>query len=133
VTLRSLFSKPAVWWTIAVVLGALLLFAAVDNRVYEVTSPASFDYHVILRKIYSIIAFAAVGYPIARARMAAGRPATPIVIAGLIAGYSAVIEVLQFALDPPWEGIVSNLLDVGYGLAGGAFAAWVASKTTRRS
>jgi hypothetical protein len=128
VSLRRLFSRPAAWWAVAIVIGAVLLFAAVNNKVYEATSPTSFDYHVILRKIYSIIAFATVGYPIARARALSGRSASLLVIGGVVAGYSAVIEVLQFVLDPPYEGFVSNVLDVAYGLAGGVFAAWLASR-----
>lgn len=126
--LRGLFSRPAAWWAVAIVIGALLLFAAVNNKVYEVTSPTSFDYHVILRKIYSIIAFAMVGYPVARARALSGRSASLLVIGGIVASYSAIIEVLQYVLDPPYEGFVSNVLDVAYGLAGGAFAAWLASR-----
>jgi hypothetical protein len=126
--LRRLFSRPAAWWVVAVIIGALLLFAAVNNKVYEVTSPTSFDYHVILRKIYSIVAFAMVGYPVARARALSDRSASPLVIGGIVAGYSTIIEVLQFVLDPPYEGFVSNVLDVAYGLAGGVFAAWLASR-----
>jgi len=128
VSLRRLFSRPAAWWAVAIIIGALLLFAAVNNKVYEATSPTSFDYHVILRKIYSIVAFAMVGYPVARARALAGRSASPLVIGGVVAAYSAIIEVLQFVLDPPYEGFVSNVLDVAYGLAGGACAAWLASR-----
>jgi len=128
VSLRGLFSRPAAWWTVAAIVGAVLLIAAVDNKVYEATSPTSFDYHVILRKIYSIIAFSMVGYPAARARSLAGRSATPLVIGAFVAAYSGLIEVLQFALDPPYEGLVSSALDVAYGLAGGAFAAWVAAR-----
>lgn len=126
--LRRLFSRPAAWWAVAAILAALLLLAAVNNRVYEVTSPTSFDYHVILRKFYSIVAFAAVGYPIARARALSGQSASPLVMGGIVAAYSAIIEVLQFVLDPPYEGFVSNVLDVAYGLAGGAFAAWLAAR-----
>jgi len=128
VSLRGLFSRPAAWWVVAAVFGIVLFIAAVDNKVYEATSPTSFDYHVILRKIYSIIAFAVVGYPAARARALAGRSATPLIIGAMVAAYSAIIEVAQFGLDPPWEGFVSNLLDVAYGLAGGAFAGWLASR-----
>lgn len=127
-SLRRLFSRPAPWWTVAGIVGAVLFIAAVDNKVYEATSPTSFDYHVILRKIYSIIAFATVGYPVARARSLGGRSASPLIIGAIVAAYSAMIEVAQFGLDPPYEGFVSNLLDVAYGLAGGAFAGWLASR-----
>jgi hypothetical protein len=69
-----------------------------------------------------------VGYPTARARALSGRSASPLVIGAIIAAYSAIIEVLQFVLDPPYEGFVSSVLDVAYGLAGGAFAAWLATR-----
>ena len=76
-TLRGLFSRPAAWWTVAFGFALALCLAAVNNTVYEATSPASFDYHVILRKFYSIVAFAAVGYPAARARLIRGAARRP--------------------------------------------------------
>jgi hypothetical protein len=129
---RALFSSPAVWWSIAAIIGAVMAFLATNNTVYVTTSPPSFDYYVVLRKFYSIVAFAVVGYPVARARLAAGRPASLLVVGGIVAGYSAFIEVLQYFVDPPYEGLLSNAFDVFCGLAGGAIAAFAADRLRRR-
>jgi hypothetical protein len=126
VRLNEIFARPVAWWTAAAVVAVVMLAAAVNNSVYELTSPPSLDYYVVLRKCYSVIAFAAVGYPVARARRAEGASATPLVIGGIIAGYSAVIEILQYFMDPPYEGLLSNAFDVFCGLAGGWIAALVA-------
>jgi hypothetical protein len=128
VNLRAFFSKPAAWWSMAAVFSVVLLVAALDNGVYEATSPTSLSYHVLLRKLYSVVAFAVVGFPIARARQLTGRSATASSIGWLVAGYSAVIELLQFFLDPPPEGLLSNVIDVACGFFGGAIAAWVARR-----
>lgn len=126
--LRAFFSKPAAWWGIAAVCAAVLLVAAIDNGVYEATSPTSLSYHVLLRKLYSVVAFGIVGFPIARARQLTGRSASASSVGWTIAGYSAVIEVLQFFLDPPPEGLLSNVVDIACGFFGGAIAAWAAAR-----
>ena len=112
----------------AAVFSVVLLVAAVDNGVYEATSPTSLSYHVLLRKLYSVVAFAVVGFPIARARQLTGRSSTASSIGWVVAGYSALIEVLQFFLDPPPEGLLSNVIDVACGFVGGAIAAWLAAR-----
>ena len=103
-----------------------MLALAVNNGVYDLTSNPSWDYYVVLRKIYSVIAFAAVGYPVARALRAAGLSAAPLVVGGIIAGYSTIIEIMQFFMDPPPEGLLSNAFDVFCGLVGGWIAALIA-------
>lgn len=130
--LKVLFSRPAAWWTVAGVLGVVLCAAAVSNAVYDLTSPPAFDFHVLLRKLYSIIAFTAVGYPVARARLLAGRSASLLLIGAVIAGYSAVIEVLQYFVEQPWEGIVWNTIDVACGMFGGSVAALLARPRSSR-
>jgi hypothetical protein len=112
----------------AAIFSVVLLVAAIDNGVYEATSPTSLSYHVLLRKLYSVIAFAVVGFPIARARRLTGRSAAASSIGLIVAGYSAGIEVLQYFLDPPPEGLLSNVFDVACGFFGGAIAAWAASR-----
>lgn len=129
--LRRLFSNPAAWWTAAAVASLVLLVAAVDNGVYEATSPTAWSFHVVLRKIYSVAAFAVVGLAIARARRLTGRTATVAAIGWIVAGYSAIIEVLQYFLDPPPEGLLSNGIDIACGLLGGAIAAWLAARIWR--
>jgi hypothetical protein len=128
VKLRAFFSKPAAWWGLAAVFALVLLVAAVDNGVYEATSPTAWSYHVLLRKVYSVVAFAVVGFPITRARQLTARSASVSSIGLLIAAYSTVIEVLQYFLDPPPEGLPSNAIDIACGYIGGAIAAWAASR-----
>lgn len=105
-----------------------MCFVATNNTVYVTTSPPSFDYYVVLRKFYSVVAFAVVGFPVARARLLAGRPASPLVTGAILAAYSAFIEVLQYFVDPPYEGLLSNAFDVFCGLVGGAIAAFAAHR-----
>jgi hypothetical protein len=131
-TLRRLVSNPAAWWAAAVFACVVLLVAAVDNGVYEATSPTAWSFHVVLRKIYSVVAFAVVGFFVARARQLTGRSASAASIGWTIAGYSAVIEVLQYFLDPPPEGLLSNVIDIACGFLGGAIAAWLASRFFKR-
>lgn len=126
--LRRLFSNPAAWWAAAVAASLVLLVAAVDNGVYEATSPTAWSFHVILRKVYSIVAFAIVGFFVARARRLTSRSASAPSIGWTIAGYSAVIEVLQYFLDPPPEGLLSNVIDIACGFLGGAIAAWLSAR-----
>ena len=121
-------ANPAAWWAAAVVASLVLLVAAVDNGVYEATSPTAWSFHVILRKLYSVVAFAIVGLVVARARQMTGRSASASSIGWTIAGYSAVIEVLQYVLDPPPEGVLSNVIDIACGFLGGAIAAWLAAR-----
>src|SRR5579864_8510160 len=92
---------------------------AVNNGVYTATSPTTLSYYVLLRKFYSIIAFAVLGYPAERARRASGWVAAPLLIGLWVAAYSGIIEVLQFYLDPPPEGLLSNAIDVACGFFGG--------------
>ena len=129
--LRAFFSKPAAWWGMAAAFALVLLVAAVDNGIYEATSPTSLSYHVLLRKLYSVVAFAVVGFPIARARQLTARSASVSSIGWMIGGYSTVIEVLQYFLDPPPEGLLSNVIDIACGFIGGAIAAWAASRFLR--
>ena len=131
--MRRLFSNPAAWWVVAGLAAIVLLIAAVDNGVYEATSPTSLTFHVILRKLYSVVAFAVIGFLVAGARLAAGRSATVLYVGWVVAGYSAVIEVLQYFLDPPPEGLLSNAIDVACGFLGGAIAAWIARRFIKRS
>jgi hypothetical protein len=128
VNLRSLTSKPWFWWTAAAVIAVCAFAAATNDDFYDITSPPSFAYYLVLRKLYSVVAFAAVGYPVGRALLAAGRSATPIVVGLFIAAFSTAIEIAQYVLDPPWEGLASNLFDVACGFAGG----WIAGAIIAR-
>jgi hypothetical protein len=128
VTFRGLLSRPATWWIVAGIAGVIFCVLATNNTVYVTTSPPSFDYYVVLRKLYSVVAFALVGMPAALARRAEQRSASPAVIGGIVAAYSAFIEVLQYFLDPPPEGLLWNAVDVACGFLGGAAAALIATR-----
>ena len=130
-TLRALFAKPAAWWIVAGLAAVIFCFLATNDAVYVATSPPSFDYYVVLRKIYSVVAFAVVGYPVARARSAAGMSATPLVVGTFVGAYSAIIEVLQYFVDPPPEGLLSNAIDVLCGVLGGVLAAAIVARVHR--
>ena len=124
-TIKTLLARPAAWWTIAAILAAIFMFMATNNEVYEIASPPSSDWSVMERKSESIVAFALVGFAVVRACFAGGRTASPLVIGAVIAAYSAVIEVMQYFLDPPWEGIWWSLFDVFCGFVGGYLAVYV--------
>ncbi len=130
--LRRLLARPIFWWTLAIVAGSVLCYAAVDNGVYQATTPTTMSYYVVLRKIYSVIAFALVGFLVARALIAAGRSASVSFVGGIMALYSAFIEVLQYFLDPPPEGLLSNAFDIACGFAGGALAVLFCRVLNRR-
>jgi hypothetical protein len=110
----------AFWTAAALVVAAVLFWAATSNAVYETTSPGWLSWHVLLRKSYSIAAFALVGFtadralgPIARAPLGA-----PVRGALVVAAYSAAIEIVQ-AERGSHEGIAWNAADVLCGAAGG--------------
>ncbi|MBV9440531.1 MAG: VanZ family protein [Candidatus Eremiobacteraeota bacterium] len=105
------------WIAAASALAAVLFWAATSNVVYDIMSPAGLSWHVVLRKGYSIAAFALLGFT---ADKALGPSARPMLRAALlVAAYSAAIEVAQAALGSN-EGRVWNAVDVLCGGAGGA-------------
>ena len=116
------------WGGVALALAAALFWAATSNEVYDITSPAGLTFHVLLRKAYSIIAFALLGFT---ARKALGASAlSPARGALLVAAYSAAIEVAQ-AERGSHEGIAWNVVDVLCGAAGGLLG--VVANRIRRS
>ena len=113
---------------------AALLWAATSHRVYTRTLP----FHVlmrifgeddagtvatVLRKLYSVVAFALLGFivdlALPRTRRAKLRAAS------IVAAFSAVIEVAQ-KLHGAHEGLLSNATDVACGGLGGWLGAVVA-------
>ncbi len=120
-TVRS--RKRAIAWIVAALaVSGALYFAALNSDFYNLTSPFDFDLHVVLRKLYSVGAFALVSFLIARALAELGLPiyARWVVLIG--AAYSGAIEVGQFFNGSP-EGLTWNAFDVGCGALGGALAA----------
>jgi predicted membrane-bound mannosyltransferase len=115
------------WITASLVLAAALFWAATSNEVYDLTSPAALSFHVLLRKAYSIAAFALVGFTADKALGTATR--APLRGAVLVAAYSAAIEVVQAARGSH-EGAAWNVVDVLCGAAGGWLGV-VAGRITR--
>ena len=100
----------------AVAVAAALFWAATSNEVYDITSPPALTFHVVLRKTYSIVAFALVGFTADKALGPTTRAAVRGALA--VAAYSAAIEVVQAARGSH-EGSVWSTLDVLCGAAGG--------------
>ncbi|HEX3550192.1 MAG TPA: hypothetical protein VHT53_07455 [Candidatus Elarobacter sp.] len=100
----------------AVAVAAVMFWAATSNAVYETTSPSALSFHVLLRKAYSIAAFALVGFTADRALGPSVRG--PLRAALLVGAYSAAIEVTQ-AVRGSHEGLAWNAFDVLCGAAGG--------------
>jgi hypothetical protein len=115
--------RPAVKrWTVAAIVVAILMYAAAcSDEVYDLTSPPGFEWHILLRKAYSVVAFALVGYLLRRALIENGRLRIALTCIAAIAAYSALIEVGQFVLGSK-EGLAWNAVDTACGALGGAIA-----------
>ena len=110
------------WVIIAVAASWGLFVAALSNDFYNATSPPEFGLHVVMRKVYSVGAFALVAYLISRALAQVGIVLPMRVVIAIGAIYSGAIEVGQFnvgSVEGPWW----NLFDVACGAAGGLIAA----------
>ena len=144
--------RPAVWrglWLlVALVLSAAFFWSATTYAVYRATSPPhvgavlfgdevgrlgrplGLSLHVVLRKLYSIVAFALVcgAWTCALRPARAWRWWASIAIGAV---YSAAIEVTQ-AREGSTEGLAWNAFDVLCGAAGGALAALVLDRLDER-
>jgi hypothetical protein len=118
VTLRGSLQRPAVWWWITALAAVIFFYLATSDAVYDLTSPVGLDVHVLLRKAYSLIAFAVIGYCAARATRLGSSTVAAWRIGAYVAAFSAAIEVAQ-SLTPPSEGLLSNSFDVVCGFVGG--------------
>ena len=116
-----------IWlWRILALGSAGLFYAiALSNEVYDVTSPKELAWHVIVRKAYSIGAFALVGFLISKARLAGVRGIGWSAL--FVAAFSALIEVGQ-DLAGSTEGLAFNVLDTVCGAIGGAIGGWLARR-----
>ena len=107
---------------------AVILFILANNdAVYNATSPAWLDIHVLLRKLYSVIAFTVLGTLAARAAQTSGMRASPLTVGWWLAFFSLAIEIAQ-ARTPPPEGLGWNTVDVACGWLGG----WLGGLITLR-
>jgi hypothetical protein len=119
---RAAMARP---WTISAALVAAALYAiALSKAAYELTSPVSLSWHVLLRKSYSIVAFTLVGYLLRRALREHHRDNAGFTILTCIVGvaaYSAAIEVGQYFCGST-EGLGWNTVDTFCGAIGGTLA-----------
>jgi hypothetical protein len=106
---------------------AALLWAAVSTRVYVRTLPMHLLMRVfgeddtafaavLLRKFYSVVAFALLGFLVDKALPRTRRPALRAAL--IVATFSAFIEVAQ-KLHYAREGLLSNAFDIACGALGG--------------
>jgi len=84
---------------------------------------------VVLRKLYSVVAFTLIGFVVNAALPPARRPALRAAL--IVAAFSALIEIAQ-KLHHAHEGLLSNAFDVLCGAFGGWLAVTIA-RTIRRA
>jgi hypothetical protein len=99
-----------------VAVAAAVFWAATSNELYDITSPPDLWFHIVLRKTYSIAAFALVGFTADKALGPTARAALRGALA--VAAYSAAIEVVQ-AAHGSHEGAAWIAFDIVCGAAGG--------------
>lgn len=112
-------------WLLFAAIAVGFFVAALSNDVYNLTSPPAFSLHVLLRKLYSVVAFALVGGAYVWASGASWRRT-----ALSIAAYSGAIEIAQH-FTYGREELIWNAIDVVCGGLGGALGAlipWVREK-----
>lgn len=122
---RSLGAVHVRRWILFAVVGAAFFWAALSNDVYNLTSPPTLSWHVVLRKLYSVVAFALVGAAFAWAAGASVRTTAVV-----IALYSGLIEVAQHLAfnNEPWGWNVVDIACGGLGGALGPLIPWVRAK-----
>ncbi|MBV8689349.1 MAG: hypothetical protein JOZ59_04505 [Candidatus Eremiobacteraeota bacterium] len=99
-------------------------WAATAGEVYEATSPQTLIAHIWFRKLYSIIAFAIVGWIVARVLHAVPQARRAVMSAAFVGAYSALIEIAQ-KIHGSTESWRWNLFDIGCGVLGGLVGALV--------
>jgi hypothetical protein len=104
------------WIAVATVVAAVLFWLATSEVVYELTSPPAWSWHIVVRKSYSLFAFALLGFTADKALGPSARPALRAAL--LVAAYSGAIEIAQ-AWRGSHEGLRWNVTDVLFGAAGG--------------
>jgi len=115
-----------------VLVAGAFFWSALSGDVYEITSPTYLPWHTVLRKLYSIAAFAAVGY--LSGRLARSRSRREIFWISVLVGanFSALIEIVQVFISS--ESLKWHLIDVGCGAVGGAIGGFFAAAPwTRRA
>jgi hypothetical protein len=122
--------QPALWWTLTIAVALGLFIIALSDEVYNLTSPPG-PLRILIRKSYSVVAFALVGYLLSRALGASGRPASALTVASTVGLYSLAIEIGQ-TIGGSQEGLVLNAIDVVCGIIGGYLGRFVSARLTNR-
>ncbi len=101
----------------------ILFFASLNREVEGATSPSNYGARAqtLLRKTYSVVAFAILGYLFTWSHRRTGT--LWLLASGVAIGsFSAIIEFFQHRMGAP-EGLVWNAADTLMGLFGGLFGA----------
>lgn len=112
-------TRPRYGWTIAAIVVSVALYvAALRSDFYQLTSPFELPWHITLRKIYSVGAFALVAFLARHALAERGLKPTArwTIFTGAL--FSGAIEIGQYYMGSE-EGLVWNAIDVGCGALGG--------------
>jgi hypothetical protein len=123
--------QQRVWLVLCAAISVTLFVVAVSNAMYEITSPPWLPFHVLLRKAYSVLAFALVGFTLERTTQTAGRAWGPARVGLSVGLYSALIELCQRLIAGARESLAQHSLDVAAGLVGGVLGALVAGVFVR--
>jgi len=118
--------NAGLWLALFAALAIAFFALAVSNAVYETTSPFWLTFHVLLRKTYSIVAFALVGFALSQATRFGGTTRRTLRIAISIGLYSALIELGQRFVSGARESLAQQSFDVACGIIGGGLGALIA-------
>lgn len=102
----------------------LMFFVSLSHEIESATTPRNHGVaaQTLLRKTYSVVAFAILGYLCAWSHRRTGT--LWLIASGITTGvFSAIIEVFQHQLGAP-EGLVWNAADTLMGLFGGLLGAF---------
>ncbi len=107
-------------WIVFAALALMFYVVALSNEVYNLTSPVAWNWHVLLRKAYSVVAFIIIGIAYLRAASASLTQAALVV-----AAYSGLIEIGQHIENDGREPLYWNAVDIVCGGVGGALASLI--------
>jgi hypothetical protein len=106
---------------------AVLYVIAVSGEAYRATTPTDLPHHILLRKVYALVAFTLLGALLERASVPKLRGMTAAGI--VVAVYSYAIELGQIFIKHVNETFAEHGFDVASGLVGGALGAFIVLAT----
>ncbi|MDQ6766496.1 MAG: hypothetical protein M3Z41_01650 [Candidatus Eremiobacteraeota bacterium] len=115
--------RAILWWTLTIFAALVFLVLASSDTVYNLTSPPG-PLQILLRKSYSIVAFAIVGYLLSQSLTVSHLKKSTLSVALAIGLYSLLIEVIQ-TIGGSQEGLMWSGVDVAFGIVGGYLGALV--------